>query len=110
MLRSQERGESHFFQGDFVLEGQGGLKDISVGGACIKVTHPLPVGKIISLEIKLPEESFSAQSEVRWCSKEGTDYLVGLQFMDLEEKEKEIIQVLVSVLKKLTSAKNPEVN
>lgn len=65
-----------------VLECQ--TRDISIGGICLQMGDPLPVGTTIRLSIELTTsgKTFEHLSQVSWCRKKGDIHLVGLHLTE----------------------------
>ncbi|MCX4191473.1 PilZ domain-containing protein [Methylophaga sp. OBS1] len=57
-------------------------RDISQGGLCFTSQERALVGESIFVEIKCGRPGFSAEGIVRWCSREGRKYLIGVGFRD----------------------------
>jgi len=57
-------------------------RDVSQGGLCFTSQQPAPVGESILVEINCGRPGFSAEGIVRWCSREGRKYLIGVGFRD----------------------------
>jgi hypothetical protein len=56
--------------------------NISEGGLAFTVDECLPDNSIIELRIATVTPPFEAQARVAWCRKEGSKFLVGVQFLD----------------------------
>lgn len=57
-------------------------RDVSQGGLCFTSQQPALVGERIFVEINCGKPGFSAEGIVRWCSREGRKYLIGVGFKD----------------------------
>ncbi len=57
-------------------------RDVSPGGLCFTSQQPADVGESIFVEINCGKPGFSAEGIVRWCSREGRKYLIGVGFRD----------------------------
>jgi hypothetical protein len=57
-------------------------RDVSQGGLCFSSQEPADVGERIFVEINCGKPGFSAEGIVRWCSREGRKYLIGVGFRD----------------------------
>lgn len=57
-------------------------KDVNEGGLCFVCNKPVKVNQDIKITIQSCEPQFSANGVVKWCSKDGNHFLVGVAFED----------------------------
>lgn len=102
--RKHERVPVYFKTADMsVLEppyNKGYVKDISESGMKMKVTQRIEPSTTILLTFSLPDESFEFKdigARVQWI--EGGE--IGVEFVDLRDREKEIIKTYVEDHKNL---------
>lgn len=76
------------------------LEDLSAGGLKLFLDHDLDLGSVLELSFSIriagskPSE-FSAMGRVVRSVKQGTDYFIGVQFLDLDEKARQSLQAMV---------------
>lgn len=65
------------------------LVDFSANGARIALDRPLPVGAILRLSVRLPEQRMplTVVGEVRWVSCEEGRYLVGFSLYEADQTD-----------------------
>ena len=82
-----------------------GSKDISSGGLCIIVIEKLEPGAVLNLRFSLPElnKIVNAKGKVIWVKelrigkkKAGDFYEAGIEFMEIDQEERERIKDYVS--------------
>lgn len=66
-------------------EEQHQIRDISEGGLCFVCANNFNSGDKVQITISICHPEFNAQGIVRWCKKNGNDYLIGVVFIDCEE-------------------------
>ena len=59
------------------------LRDVSSGGLCFTTDKRLPPGHPIQIEIPVSEPPFQAHGVVKWCRKEGDQFVVGMAFNEV---------------------------
>lgn len=70
------------------------IADISFGGACLQTDFPLAVGAAVKLQVDLPqsgeEREFAARAMVvrAKLGTTGTDYTVGVEFVDMADRHR----------------------
>lgn len=76
------------------------ISDISGGGVCIRTQECLPVSSLIELKINFPHiaTSIFALAKVIWVRQRGRGrrYEVGMQFVEIEESIRKIIDEQVA--------------
>ncbi len=70
---------------ELVTEGNEHLKNISFGGLSFSSIHELSAGDIISVKIPLVRPAFQAMGRVSWCRAEGSQFEVGIEFIDKDD-------------------------
>lgn len=82
--------------GDFL---QSYAKNISGGGMQLAVAQELAVGDVVGLEFKLKTNYplIEGTAEVKWCRPYGEHYLVGVSFLDLDERSQKVIAEAVQL-------------
>ena len=75
------------------------VRDIGGGGICIRTEESLPESALIELKINFPHitTSISALAKIIWIKQRDKirRYEIGLQFMEIEELMRKIIDVQV---------------
>ena len=73
--------------------------NISRGGMMFTLSNDIPVGEYIEIVMTLPVEhevvTIKAVGKVKWSKKEEDGYFAGIEFVDIKEKDLEIIQTLL---------------
>ncbi len=61
-------------------------RNVSLGGICIQVENKMKVDEVIDVEFHLPASSnkFTARAKVIWQQKSDKEYLVGLEFINID--------------------------
>lgn len=87
-------------EAELSVDGHGG--DISVGGMYLVAGERLPAGSTVEVEFELPnsDERFDLPAQVRWTrrvprSDDSTWWAVGLEFEEIEESTREILDEFV---------------
>ena len=71
--------------------------NISIGGCFLSTQQPFSMGQTVELALILPTgQSINATSIVRWVSNDGEFPGVGVQFTLLSERDRRMIEQLVS--------------
>ena len=71
--------------------------NISIGGCFLSTQQPFSMGQTVELALILPTgQSINATSVVRWVSNDGDFPGVGVQFTLLSERDRRMIEQLVS--------------
>ena len=71
--------------------------NISIGGCFLATQQPFSMGQTVELALILPTgQSINATSIVRWVSNDGEFPGVGVQFTLLSERDRRMIEQLVS--------------
>lgn len=65
------------------------LVDFSANGVRISLDRPLPVGVILRMSVRLPEQHtpLTVVGEVRWVSREEDRYLVGFSLYEADQTD-----------------------
>lgn len=95
----QGAGNAEYIPGVLSVFGWGernrarGVLDLSEGGARLVTEKPLTPGSVLRLEIRVPRhgEQIQAYGETRWsrpASAQGSEYLAGVMFLDLEDAQR----------------------
>lgn len=90
--------------GDEILFAE--TKNVSRGGAGIRCKQPLGVGELITIHLFLTQDgiedphrpAFECAASVRWCNEDGSQHLVGLQFVTPSSEQ---MAVLADFLKRV---------
>ena len=66
------------------------IENISLGGVCVEIANPPPIGSPVELGIDIPEsgEELVLNGEVAWIA-EGPPATMGVRFVDLDGETKE---------------------
>lgn len=82
--------------GDFL---QSYAKDISGGGMQLAVAQELAAGDVVGLEFKLKSNYplIEGTAEVKWCRPHGEHFMVGVAFLDLDERSRKVIEEAVQI-------------
>jgi len=56
------------------------VKDVGNGGLCFTCHHSIDAGEHIHITISISDHEFDAHGIVRWCEKNGNDFLIGVAF------------------------------
>ncbi|MDD2466333.1 MAG: PilZ domain-containing protein [Desulfobulbus sp.] len=67
------------------------LLDISTGGAAVKLSRPLMVGKLLKLGFVLSTFRIVTKGQVRHAQQVENGYKIGVQFIDLDPSAQEFI-------------------
>jgi hypothetical protein len=86
-------------EGLYNLLGSAVTVDLSESGVRVRTTETLPVGGILTFEIKLGGEVFSLAGRIVWGEELDPDkaYEFGARFVDVPESLKEKLRVYVSL-------------
>ena len=68
------------------------LRNVSEGGLCFRSDTHIAPGQLIQIKIPNGQSPFEATCLVAWCSKDGSDFEVGVKF---EDKDTEFAMRLV---------------
>jgi len=60
------------------------VKDIGAGGLCFASNCSIKIGQQIHILIPICNPEFDASGIVRWCKKDGPNYLIGVSFQQEE--------------------------
>ena len=84
--------------------------DLSTGGIFIKTTRVKPIGSPIDITITIPDtkETLKISGEVLWTQKAGSTQThgvgMGVQFVDMPDRSRELIQQFISRYSTSTSS------
>lgn len=74
------------------------MKNISLGGLCLKLNQSLKTGNMIRINFILNEHNKKVDTfcEVKWCKREIDGFLAGLSFISLTKEEEANIHSYIS--------------
>jgi c-di-GMP-binding flagellar brake protein YcgR len=85
-----------------------GAKDIGAGGLCIETKENIPVDSILELTVNFPPnvEPLRAKAKVKWVKKLKSiqTFLVGLEFIDINDNLRRDILSRVDSIYKITDS------
>ena len=73
--------------------------DLSESGLRLRANEALPIGHVLRLDLKLGSDVHSLRGRIVWGEEleEDTAYDFGVRFIELTEKQQEVLRVFVSV-------------
>lgn len=88
------------------------VKNLSLGGMLIESSHPLEVESRLSMDLILPEDkSIIFKGRVASClqdkDKELVHYDIGIDFVDMSEKDKKFLDKIISLLDTANNSPQP---
>lgn len=108
VLRTEGRKEVRV-KVELTMELDGPATNISEGGFCLMVSHPLPAGVCAILSFQLPgnNKPIKCQGRIIWCAKSevaSDTWNVGVKFVDLPEEQQAKIGDFVKEEERLLKA------